>query len=172
MQFRSGVTMLGGATSESTSTQSTGSPAQTVSPAIVPQDPSVLSPTLPSWAREVGAVLATRPSRASSIISTRTRFSTTTIQDDARSVDINIGGHHFRISRDGSRITSEAPPPPYSGPGEAETILEEGPERNEVFPNSGSQQRSIASVHLISGQSAGSSIAGSSIGLRANILDP
>ncbi len=36
------------------------------------------------------------------------------IQDDARSIDIHVGGQTFRISRDGSRIT-DAPPPPYAG---------------------------------------------------------
>jgi len=64
--------------------------------------------------RELNLVQSTRNSRASSVISTRTRFSTTTIQDDAQSIDIAVGGQYFRISRDGSRITDA--PPPYSGP--------------------------------------------------------
>lgn len=61
---------------------------------------------IPFWAREVAASLTRRPSRASSLVSTRTRISTTTLQDDARSIDLNIAGQHFRISRDGSRVTS------------------------------------------------------------------
>ena len=59
-----------------------------------------------------------RHSRASSIISTRTKFSTTTLDDarsDARSIDIHVGGQYFRISRDGAHITDELPPP-YTDP--------------------------------------------------------
>jgi hypothetical protein len=73
---------------------------------------------LPLWASEVAASLSTRPSRASSLISTRTRFSTTTFQDDAKSIDLSISGQHFRISRDGSKVTSvnrgeSLPPYPF-----------------------------------------------------------
>ena len=73
---------------------------------------------LPTWASEVAASLSTRPSRASSLISTRTRFSTTTFQDDAKSIDLSISGQHFRISRDGSKVTSvnrgeSLPPYPF-----------------------------------------------------------
>lgn len=72
----------------------------------------------PPWASEVAASLSTRPSRASSLISTRTRFSTTTFQDDAKSIDLSISGQHFRISRDGSKVTSvnrgeSLPPYPF-----------------------------------------------------------
>ena len=79
------------------------------SPPVVPQ---------PSWLQELmQSSSSNRHSRASSIVSTRTRFSTTTLDDmsDAQSIDLNLGGQYFRISRDGSRITDELPPP-YSGP--------------------------------------------------------
>jgi hypothetical protein len=74
---------------------------------------------LPPWASEVATSPSTRPSRASSLISTRTRFSTTTFQDDAKSIDLSISGQHFRISRDGSKVTSvnrgeSLPPYPFS----------------------------------------------------------
>lgn len=69
---------------------------------------------LHTWRRGLLPATSTRQSRASSIISTRTRFSTTTL-DEVRSIDINAGGHTFRISRDGSKITDTSAPPPYSG---------------------------------------------------------
>jgi hypothetical protein len=82
--------------------------------------PSIISPVpsyrsniseneqIPVWAREVAASLQSRQraSRASSIISTRTKISTSTAQEDARSIDLNIDGVYFRINRDGSRITT------------------------------------------------------------------
>lgn len=67
------------------------------------------SPPMPPWMKDMTPT-GTRHSRASSVVSTKTRFSTTTL-DDARSIDIHVGGQHFRIARDGSRITDEAPPP-------------------------------------------------------------
>ena len=67
---------------------------------------------------------STRHSRASSIVSTRTKYSTLSIPDDARSIDIHVGGQTFRIARDGSRVT-DAPPPPYSGPVES-NLLRDG----------------------------------------------
>jgi hypothetical protein len=80
---------------------------------------SLSNPEAPPWAREVATSLATRPSRASSLISTRTRFSTTTFHEDAKSIDLSISGQHFRISRDGSTVTSinngeSLPPYPFS----------------------------------------------------------
>ena len=87
------------------------------------QDPngprgSTSNAELPTWEREVSVSLATRPSRASSLISTRTRFSTTTFQEDAKSIDLSISGQHFRISRDGSKVTTinqeSLPPYPFS----------------------------------------------------------
>ncbi|KAI1626122.1 hypothetical protein EDD37DRAFT_648567 [Exophiala viscosa] len=74
---------------------------------------------VPTWVSEINNSRVTRPSRASSIISTRTKISTTTFQDDARSIDIDVGGRSFRIGRNGSRITTTTDdPPPYSAPGE------------------------------------------------------
>jgi hypothetical protein len=73
--------------------------------------------SIPPWVRELNNSRVTRHSRASSIVSTQTKFTTNTLQEDARSIDINVGGQYFRISRDGSRVTADAPPP-YTGPGE------------------------------------------------------
>ena len=83
------------------------------------QPGSTSYPEPPHWAREIADSIATRPSRASSLISTRTRFSTTTFQEDAKSIDLSVSGHHFRISRDGSKVTSvnsgeSLPPYPFS----------------------------------------------------------
>ncbi len=86
---------------------------------------------VPSWAREVAASLTTRPSRASSLVSTRTRISTTTLQEDARSIDLNIGGQYFRISRDGSKVTSTNlgdSLPPYPGLSNGATPSEQIPD--------------------------------------------
>jgi hypothetical protein len=73
----------------------------------------------PLWAREVTTALQNRQrvSRASSVISTRTKISTNTAREDARSIDLNIDGSYFRINRDGSRITTgefRDNLPPYS----------------------------------------------------------
>lgn len=54
------------------------------------------------------------PSCASSIISTTTRFSTSTLDDpfaDTQSIDIVAGGQHFHINRNGSQVCQAAPPP-------------------------------------------------------------
>lgn len=88
----------------------------------LPDFPSVTSPVpsyrsnvsdseqIPLWSQEVAAywqLQGRQPaSRASSIISTRTKLSTNTATEDARSIDINIDPYHFRINRDGSRITT------------------------------------------------------------------
>ena len=40
------------------------------------------------------------------------------MQEDARSIDLDLAGQLFRINRDGSKITSVGPPPPYTGPHE------------------------------------------------------
>ena len=79
---------------------------------------------VPPWMRDI-APSGARHSRASSLVSTRTKFSTTTL-DDARSIDIHVGGQYFRIARDGSRITDDAPPP-YSDPTAASTLLNQLP---------------------------------------------
>ena len=64
------------------------------------------SASVPSWRRELARSYATRPSRASSMVTTRTRMSAMTVQEDARSIELNLGGQYFHINRDGSRITS------------------------------------------------------------------
>lgn len=120
-------------------------PTSPASPVITPLT-SLESPTGPSWVQDVDSSVVTRPSRASSVVSTHTRYSMSTLQDDARSIDarsidarsigarsidINVGGRHFRINRDASRITTDAPPP-YSGPpSEMET------QRYDFFPEMG-----------------------------------
>lgn len=73
---------------------------------------------LPVWAQELYSSRAGRQSRASSIISARTRLSNLTL-DDARSIEITAGGQSFRINRDGSRVTDITAPPPYSPPTES-----------------------------------------------------
>lgn len=85
----------------------------------MPQDST--APPVPHWIRELNNTAVGRHSRASSIVSTRTRFSTTTLQDDARSINISVAGQYFRINRDGSRVTVDAPPP-YSGPTQANIV--------------------------------------------------
>jgi hypothetical protein len=58
-------------------------------------------------------------SRTSSIVTTRTKLSTTTtLEEDQHSLDLIFDGMAFHIAHDGSRITSENEPenapPPYS----------------------------------------------------------
>lgn len=63
--------------------------------------------------------LGPRPSRASSIVSTRTGVTIATLQDDARSarsIDVVLGARVFHINRDGSRVLEQASLPPYSPP--------------------------------------------------------
>ena len=87
----------------------------------LPPTPTAMSPApsfsdfqesyVPPWMRDTASTASTtRQSRASSIVSTLTRFTTASI-DDARSIDIRVGGQNFRIARDASKITSDAPPP-------------------------------------------------------------
>ena len=132
--------------------------------------------SIPPWVRELNKSRVTRHSRASSIVSTQTKFTTTTLQEDARSIDINVGGQYFRISRDGSSVTADAPPP-YTGPGgairlrgdqasDAATIdrrsdLDEDEETNVEEPEDGSVTPRSISVTLDTNH-----------GIRANILDP
>jgi hypothetical protein len=74
-----------------------------------------------------------RHSRASSVVSTTTKFSTTTTGEDARSIDLLVGGQYFRINRDGSRITqSELAPPPYDAYFDHFSTVESTP----LFPTS------------------------------------
>lgn len=105
----------------------------------IPDFPSVTSPVpsyrstvseneqAPIWAREVAASLQNRQrvSRASSIVSTRTKISTNTAHEDARSIDLTFDGVCFRINRDGSRITTSGPRdslPPYVPNHEAQDV--------------------------------------------------
>jgi hypothetical protein len=81
-------------------------------PAFLSEDASTSA--MPHYMRELAMSRVNRHSRASSIVSTTTKFSTTTTGEDARSIDLLVGGQYFRINRDGSRITqSELAPPPY-----------------------------------------------------------
>ncbi|KAK5102314.1 hypothetical protein LTR70_000099 [Exophiala xenobiotica] len=80
---------------------------------------------IPQWQRELANSRVGRHSRASSIISTRTRL--THQSDDARSIEFEAGGQSFRISRDGSRIANLTAPPPYPGP-PLEQLAEESDE--------------------------------------------
>jgi len=80
---------------------------------------------MPHWQRELANSTIGRHSRASSIISTRTRL--THQSDDARSIELEAGGQSFRISRDGSRIANLTAPPPYPGP-PLEQLAEESDE--------------------------------------------
>ncbi|EXJ54281.1 hypothetical protein A1O7_09619 [Cladophialophora yegresii CBS 114405] len=124
---------------------------------------------IPPWVRELNNSRVTRHSRASSIVSTQSKFTTTTLQDDARSIDINVGGQLFRISRDGSKVTADAPPP-YSGP--AEVVRFRGQRSNEAGrfdeddgegdePEDGAVTPRSTFVTLDTDR-----------GVRANVLDP
>ncbi|KAK5944074.1 hypothetical protein PMZ80_003355 [Knufia obscura] len=84
------------------------------------------------WQRELANSRVGRHSRASSIISTRTKL--THQSDDAQSVEFEAGGQSFRISRDGARVTNmTAPPPPYPGP-PLERLTEESDEEEPPLP--------------------------------------
>ena len=130
---------------------------------------------IPPWVTEVDNSQTTRHSRASSIISTQSKFSVNTLHEDARSIDIAVAGQYFRISRDGSRITADAPPP-YTGPGEMVRFR-------------GSQASDIATMESRTESDAGNDSGGETEdgattprstlaildrdqGVRANILDP
>ncbi|KAJ9657867.1 hypothetical protein H2198_004063 [Neophaeococcomyces mojaviensis] len=90
-----------------------------------PQFDVPLNSSIPQWQRDLAASRAGRHSRASSVMSTRTRL--TVQSDDARSVEFEAGGHSFRISRDGSRVTDVTAPPPYPGP-PLDRLIEESDE--------------------------------------------
>jgi hypothetical protein len=101
---------------------STALPSDSLQPLGSP-NPSIRSShsdasSIPPWVRETppGSIYS-RPSRSSSIVSTRTRTSVNTFQEDTRSVDIQLGGRTFRINRDGSRVSERMDDlPPYSPP--------------------------------------------------------
>lgn len=138
---------------------------------------TTLVQSVPPWVREMNNSRATRHSRASSIVSTRTKFSTTTCQEDARSIDINVGGQYFRISRDGSRVTADAPPP-YTGPGETVRFREgETSEVSSFDSRHGSDAQgsdgedSEAEDGAVTPRSS-FAVLDADAGVRANILDP
>ncbi|KIX05165.1 uncharacterized protein Z518_06037 [Rhinocladiella mackenziei CBS 650.93] len=141
-------------------------PLPSPAPSTVSDTMSV--PVIPPWVRELNNSRTTRHSRASSVVSTRTKFSTTTLQEDARSIDINVGGQYFRISRDGSRITADAPPP-YTGPGE--TIRFQSGQANGA-PNYDSQYAFDERDQDASDPEDGAVTPTSTSAVRANILDP
>ncbi|PGG95159.1 hypothetical protein AJ79_10219 [Helicocarpus griseus UAMH5409] len=94
-------------------------------PAATPrQDVSDDGATTPIQAAEMPTTLNPRPSRASSIVSTKTNSTIATLQDDARStrsgrsIDLMLGGKLFHINRDGSKISvsTDNDLPPYSPP--------------------------------------------------------
>lgn len=67
--------------------------------------------------RDHSASAHPRPSRASSIVSTKTKTSINTFQEDTRSIDIVLGAQSFHINRDGSKIISDKEElPPYTPP--------------------------------------------------------
>ncbi|OAG38204.1 hypothetical protein AYO21_07537 [Fonsecaea monophora] len=117
-----------------------------------------------------------RHSRASSIISTQSKFTTTTLQEDARSIDINVGGQYFRISRDGSKITADAPPP-YTGPGE--TLRFQRERTSDVMSLDSRIEASVQDVEeedlegdgAVTPRSAFQAIDQDAV-VRANLLDP
>lgn len=88
-----------------------------------------------NWQRELAASRLSREtrSRASSIISCRTRL--TTMTDDARSVIIQAGGHSFHISRDGGMVSDITAPPPYPGPPLTQFDEPSQEERDDGRPN-------------------------------------
>ncbi|KAK7897028.1 hypothetical protein LTR67_004916 [Exophiala xenobiotica] len=133
------------------------------------EDGSIAS-SAPQWVRDLNYTGSARHSRASSVVSTRTKYSTTTLQDDARSIDIDIGGQHFRISRDGSRITNDDPPP-YAPPGETVRFRStEGSETGRVDPQQAGDDSDPAD-RVVTPRSTFSDL-NIEPGMSANILDP
>ncbi len=133
---------------------------------------------IPPWVRELNSSRVTRHSRASSIVSTQTKFSTTTLQEDARSIDINVGGQYFRISRDGSRVTADAPPP-YAGPDDVvrhrENSASDTASLNSVSQSDWEDEDEDDTDEPEDGATTPTSIFVNHVadqGVRANILDP
>lgn len=131
--------------------------------------------SIPPWVRELNNSRVTRHSRASSVVSTQTKFTTNTLHEDARSIDINVGGQYFRISRDGSRVTADAPPP-YTGPGEVirfradrtrNNILRQG----DADLHEESEIEGASEDGAITPRSTFATLS-TEAGVRANILDP
>lgn len=151
------------------------------------------SSAVPSYMRELAAARLTRHSRASSMISTATKLSTTTFGEDARSIDLVVGGQYFRIARDGSRITDAAPPPYGLSPDlqGASTLTpplrEDSPSISEISETSSVSSRALRNARYIitsDDESEGELDEGGTVtprqhspvrdlesGLRANILE-
>lgn len=95
------------------------SPQTLASPASLSRRSSFsVTDAVPSWAREIAISTQSRPSRASSIISTHTKTSISTL-DAPQSIDVILGRESFRIAREGSLINitrDEIPAPPYDAP--------------------------------------------------------
>ncbi|EXJ70788.1 uncharacterized protein A1O5_05778 [Cladophialophora psammophila CBS 110553] len=149
-------------------------PLNTFSPSSSNHDTTPIQ-NIPPWVRELNNARATRHSRASSIVSTQSKFTTTTLQEDARSIDINVGGQYFRISRDGSRITADAPPP-YTAPDE--TIRFRGDRTSDVVSLDSRIEGDAQDVEddnledgAVTPRSTFTAI-DHDPGVRANILDP
>ncbi|KAI9700052.1 MAG: hypothetical protein M1836_002586 [Candelina mexicana] len=88
------------------------------------------SESLPNWAKEAQLGTQTRPSRASSMISTRTKTSILTVADDtAETFEVPIGLQRYKFGLDGTIISVtkadlEIPPPAFSSAAETSAALE------------------------------------------------
>ncbi|KAI9770181.1 MAG: hypothetical protein M1835_006598 [Candelina submexicana] len=98
-----------------------------VSSSSLNQNPSE---SLPSWAKEAQLGTQTRLSRASSIISTRTKTSILTVADDtAETFEVPIGLQRYKFGLDGTIISVtkadlDLPPPAFSSAAETSAALE------------------------------------------------
>ena len=113
------------------------------SPSVSSQEPAITEPVERSAsgpADRPETSVTIRPSRASSIVSTRTGITIGTLQDDARSarsIDLTLSGRRFHINRDASRISvsDQGELPPYSPPapaysqqtGSMDKVITDGP---------------------------------------------
>lgn len=109
---------------------------------------------MPNWARDHSISLHPRHSRASSIVSTRTKTSINTIQEDTRSIDIVLGAQSFHINRDGSKISvsnkEELPPyssPAPSNPGSNSEVLSSGRLQDPVSSPGTPRESGMADQH-------------------------
>jgi hypothetical protein len=153
-------------------------PLDSDSPTITHAD-TAPAQDIPPWVRELNnsRLARTRHSRASSVVSTATKFTTTTtFAEDARSIDINVAGQYFRISRDGSKVTADAPPP-YSPTGPA--LYASSGLTSETSPASASSDTTGEAEDEVDECEDGATTPRSSFmvldtaqGIRANILDP
>ncbi|KAI9717153.1 MAG: hypothetical protein M1812_004901 [Candelaria pacifica] len=98
-----------------------------VSPLSLHQTPT---DSMPTWVREAQLGTQTRPSRASSMISTRTKTSILTAADDAaESFEVPIGLQRYKFGLDGSILSitnadADHPPPAFSSVAETSTPLQ------------------------------------------------